>query len=88
MFSRKFQPDLNGSVWYKARDLVLARMSELAGKPIERFTPHDFRRTVRSNTKRLHVVFETAESVLNHLKRASSGPMTATTSKRKSVPSS
>lgn len=54
--------------WYKARDCVLARMSELAGRPIERFTPHDFRRTARSNTKRLKVDFETAEAMMNHLK--------------------
>jgi hypothetical protein len=59
----------NRSVWYKARDRVLARMSELAGRPIERFTPHDFRRTVRSNTKRLKVDFETAEAMLNHVKK-------------------
>lgn len=59
----------NRSVWYKARDRVLARMSELAGKPIDRFTPHDFRRTVRSNTKRLKVDFETAEAMLNHVKK-------------------
>lgn len=59
----------NRSVWYKARDRVLARMSDLAGKPIERFTPHDFRRTVRSNTKRLKVDFETAEAMLNHVKK-------------------
>jgi hypothetical protein len=43
-------------------------MSERAGRPIERFTPHDFRRTARSNTKRLKVDFETAEAMLNHLK--------------------
>jgi integrase len=58
----------NMSVWYKARDRVLARMSEFAGKPIERFTPHDLRRTARSNTKRLRVDFETAEAMMNHLK--------------------
>jgi hypothetical protein len=28
----------NNSVWYKARDRVLARMEKLAGHPIERFT--------------------------------------------------
>jgi integrase len=58
----------NNSVWYKARDRVLARMEVLAGHPIERFTPHDFRRTARSNTKRLKVDFETAEAMLNHLR--------------------
>ena len=58
----------NNSVWYKARDRVLARMAEIAGHPIERFTPHDFRRTARSNTKRLKVDFETAEAMMNHLR--------------------
>jgi integrase len=59
----------NNSVWYKARDRVRARMATLAGHPIERFTPHDFRRTARSNTKRLKVDFETAEAMLNHVKK-------------------
>lgn len=58
----------NNSVWYKARDRVLARMAEIAGCPIERFTPHDLRRTARSNTKRLKVDFETAEAMMNHLR--------------------
>ena len=58
----------NNSIWYKARDRVQARMSEIAGHPIERFTPHDFRRTARSNTKRLKVDFETAEAMMNHLR--------------------
>ena len=59
----------NRSVWYKARDRVHARMSALAHRPIERFTPHDLRRTVRSNTKRLKVDFDTAEAMLNHVKK-------------------
>lgn len=58
----------NNSVWYKARDQVLARMAAIAGHPIEKFTPHDFRRTARSNTKRLKVDFETAEAMMNHLR--------------------
>jgi hypothetical protein len=58
----------NGSICYKARDRVVERMSEIAGRPVERFTPHDFRRTARSNTKRLKVDFETAEAMMNHLK--------------------
>jgi integrase len=57
------------SCWYKARDRVRQRMEQLAGRPIERFTPHDFRRTSRSNTKRLKVDFETAEAMLNHVKK-------------------
>jgi integrase len=66
-------PKLDGprsiSCWYKARDRVKERMERLAGRPIERFTPHDFRRTSRSNTKRLKVDFETAEAMLNHVKK-------------------
>lgn len=58
----------NNSVWYKARDRVRARMAIIAGQPIERFTPHDFRRTARSNTKRLKIDFETAEAMMNHLR--------------------
>lgn len=58
----------NNSVWYKARDRVRARMAVIAGHPIERFVPHDFRRTARSNTKRLKVDFETAEAMMNHLR--------------------
>jgi len=54
--------------WYKARDRVLARMEKIADRPVDRFCPHDFRRTARSNTKRLKVDFETAEAMLNHLK--------------------
>jgi len=59
----------NNSVWYKARDRVRDRMIKIADRPIERFTPHDFRRTARSNTKRLKVDFETAEAMLNHVKK-------------------
>lgn len=55
--------------WYVARNRVRARMASIAGRPIERFTPHDFRRTCRSNTKRLKVDFETAEAMLNHVKK-------------------
>lgn len=55
--------------WYKALGQVHARMERYAGCTVERFTPHDFRRTARSNTKRLAVDFETAEAMLNHVKR-------------------
>lgn len=44
-------------------------MELLAGRSIERFTPQDFRRTSRSNTKRLKGDFETAEAMLNHVKK-------------------
>lgn len=56
------------SGWYKARDRVLARMEVHAGRKIDHFVPHDLRRTMRSNTKRLKIDFETAEAMLNHLK--------------------
>jgi integrase len=66
-------PKLDGprsrNCWYMARNRVRRRMERLAGRPIERFTPHDFRRTCRSNTKRLKVDFETAEAMLNHVKK-------------------
>jgi len=54
--------------WYEARNRVHARMEALAERPIARFTPHDFRRTARSNTKRLKVDFDTAEAMMNHQK--------------------
>lgn len=55
--------------WYKARNRVFKRMSEVAGRTIEHWTPHDLRRTARSNTKRLKIDFETAEAMLNHSKQ-------------------
>ncbi len=65
----KIQGPRNRSVWYKARDRVHARMVDASGQQIERFTPHDFRRTARSNTRRLNVGFDTAEAMLNHVKK-------------------
>lgn len=55
--------------WYQSRNRVHRRMEALADRPITRFSPHDFRRTARSNTKRLRVDYETAEAMLNHVKR-------------------
>ena len=55
--------------WYKSRNRVLKRMSRFAGRTIEPWTPHDLRRTARSNTKRLKFDFETAEAMLNHAKQ-------------------
>jgi len=59
-------PRTNG--WYPAKKRVLAAMSQFAGREVDHFVPHDFRRTARSNTKRLNVDYETAEAMLNHLK--------------------
>ena len=55
--------------WPKSRNRILARMTEFAGHAIKRFSPHDCRRTVRSNTKRLRIDYETAEAMLNHTKK-------------------
>ncbi|MCJ8157666.1 integrase arm-type DNA-binding domain-containing protein [Sphingomonas sp. LaA6.9] len=55
--------------WCKVRDRLLARMSEFAGRPVEHWIPHDLRRTVRSNTKRLKIDYDTAEAMLNHVKK-------------------
>jgi integrase len=55
--------------WHVAVRRVRKRMEAIAGRPVERFTPHDFRRTGRSNTKRLKIDFETAEAMLNHVKK-------------------
>ena len=55
--------------WHVAVRRVRKRMEAIAGRPVDRFTPHDFRRTMRSNTKRLKIDFETAEAMLNHVKK-------------------
>jgi len=44
-------------------------MEQLAGWLIERFTPHDFRRISRSNTEAPEGRFETAEAMLNQVKK-------------------
>lgn len=67
--SRRIEGPRAPAGWYKARNRVLQRMTQLSGTPIERWTPHDLRRTARSNTKRLKVDFETAEAMLNHSKQ-------------------
>jgi integrase len=66
----------NNSVWYKARDRVLARMEKLAGHPIERFTPHDFRRTARSNTNASRSISRPPRRCSTMSRRAWKGPMT------------
>lgn len=67
--SGKIDRPLAACAWYKARDRVLERMRDYAGRPVERWTPHDLRRTARSNTQRLKVDYETAEAMLNHSKQ-------------------
>lgn len=67
--SPRLEGPLSLNCWYKARNRIHRRMERLAGRSIERFSPHDFRRTARSNTKRLRVDYETAEAMLNHVKK-------------------
>ncbi len=65
--SRKEGPMMAG--WYKVLARIHRRMEEVAGRTIAHFTFHDLRRTMRSNTKRLKIDFETAEAMLNHKKK-------------------
>ncbi|MEG8031853.1 integrase arm-type DNA-binding domain-containing protein [Sphingomonas aurantiaca] len=55
--------------WYAICTRITDNMSKISGKTVERFTPHALRRTMRSNTKRLKIDYETAEAMLNHLKQ-------------------
>ncbi len=55
--------------WHKVLTRVIQRMGEIGGQPVPPFTLHDLRRTMRSNTKRLKIDFETAEAMLNHKKK-------------------
>lgn len=57
------------NTWHVAIRRIRRRMEAIGGGPVERFTPHDLRRTLRSNTKRLKIDFETAEAMLNHVKK-------------------
>lgn len=64
---RKDGPRRDG--WGKILRRVEGRMATYAGREVPHFTLHDLRRTMRSNTKRLKVDFETAEAMLNHRKK-------------------
>lgn len=55
--------------WQKILARIRLRMSGIAGFEINNFRLHDLRRTLRSNTKRLGVDYETAEAMLNHSKK-------------------
>ncbi|WP_340314958.1 tyrosine-type recombinase/integrase [Rhizorhabdus argentea] len=64
-------PQLSG--WFKVRDRVHARMEELAGRSIPSWHFHDFRRTFRSNARRLGIDRDIAELMLNHKRRGIEG---------------
>ncbi|THD35025.1 MAG: DUF4102 domain-containing protein [Sphingomonas sp.] len=63
---RKDGPRMDG--WYKIRNRVAKRMAKIAGQSIPAWTYHDFRRTFRSNAKRLGIDYDTAEAVIAHKK--------------------
>jgi hypothetical protein len=60
-------PQLYG--WFKARDRIHARMEQYAGRPVPRWHFHDFRRTFRSNSRRLGIDRDIAELMLNHKRK-------------------
>ena len=52
--------------------LALLALREATGNPkatLERFTPHDFRRTMDTRMKKLRVAFDVSEAVLGHVKK-------------------
>lgn len=53
--------------WPKVIERVRARMSEIGGRDVEHFTPHDLRRTMRSHVEDHDVDELTAERMVNHL---------------------
>ena len=53
----------------RAMRRIHARMESYSGAPLERWTPHDLRRTLRSNTFSLGITFEVAEAMLNHARQ-------------------
>ncbi|MDB5581970.1 MAG: hypothetical protein JWR80_7146 [Bradyrhizobium sp.] len=54
--------------WYEILDRIQTKMEKSMGRPIEKFRPHDLRRTFRSNTKRLKIDRDVAEALLHHKK--------------------
>lgn len=60
---------ISEDVWYNIRDRILRRMTQLAGYEIPTWSPHDLRRTLRSNSRKLGIDYETREAMLNHVKK-------------------
>ncbi|WP_261936928.1 tyrosine-type recombinase/integrase [Sphingomonas bisphenolicum] len=54
--------------WRLAWDRVVNRMIFMADSKFTRITPHDLRRTFRTNSRKIGIDFETAEAMLNHSK--------------------
>lgn len=64
-------PQLFG--WFQARCRVHERMQKLAGVTIPRWHFHDFRRTFRSNARRIGIDRDVAELMLNHKRKGIEG---------------
>lgn len=64
-------PQLFG--WFQARSRVHKRMEELAGVTIPSWHFHDFRRTFRSNARRIGIDRDIAELMLNHKRKGIEG---------------
>ena len=64
-------PQLSG--WFKVRDRVHGRMEKLAGHSIPSWHFHDFRRTFRSNARKLGIDRDIAELMLNHKRKGIEG---------------
>jgi integrase len=60
-------PQLFG--WFKVRDRLHTRMEGFAGREIPSWHFHDFRRTFRSNARRLGIDRDIAELMLNHKRK-------------------
>jgi integrase len=60
---------IDSEIWYEVRDRLHRRMEEAAGRKLALWTPHDLRRTLRSNTFSLGIRYEVAEAMLNHRKQ-------------------
>jgi integrase len=52
--------------WPKVLKRIRLRMEELGGRPVEHFTPHDLRRTMRSHLDDLMIDETTCERMINH----------------------
>jgi integrase len=60
---------IDSEIWYEVRDRLHQRMEAVSNRKLPRWTPHDLRRTLRSNTFELGIRYEIAEAMLNHVKQ-------------------
>ncbi|HCQ65872.1 MAG TPA: integrase [Rhodobacteraceae bacterium] len=62
---------ING--WTKGFGRIRAEMNALAGRELERWTPHDLRRTAATGIARLGIPIPVTEAVLNHVSGTTAG---------------